>query len=67
MEAVKNVFIREIQKPERKVLVKRGVKAVSDTHLIKEVGLMCGYSDPNYFSRIFKKYEGMTPSEYRER
>lgn len=34
---------------------------------IKEVCLMCGYSDPNYFSRILKKYEGMTPSEYRER
>lgn len=34
---------------------------------IKEVCVMCGYSDPNYFSRIFKKYEGMTPSEYRER
>lgn len=34
---------------------------------IKEVCIECGYSDPNYFSRIFKKYEGMTPSEYRER
>lgn len=34
---------------------------------IKEVCAMSGYSDPNYFSRIFKKYEGMTPSEYRER
>ena len=34
---------------------------------IKEVCVMSGYSDPNYFSRIFKKYEGMTPSEYRER
>ena len=34
---------------------------------IKEIGIMCGYSDPNYFSRIFKKYEGVTPSEYRER
>lgn len=34
---------------------------------IKEVCVMCGYSDPNYFSRIFKKYEGKTPSEYRER
>ena len=32
---------------------------------IKEVCIMCGYSDPNYFSRIFKKYVGMTPSEYR--
>ncbi|MCI1723617.1 MAG: response regulator [Lachnospiraceae bacterium] len=33
---------------------------------IKEVCAMSGYSDPNYFSRIFKKYEGVTPSEYRE-
>lgn len=34
---------------------------------IKEICAQSGYSDPNYFSRIFKKYEGMTPSEFRER
>ncbi|MFV0529756.1 MAG: helix-turn-helix domain-containing protein [Lachnospiraceae bacterium] len=34
---------------------------------IKEVCLLSGYSDPNYFSRIFKKCIGITPSEYRER
>ncbi|MCR5301361.1 MAG: response regulator [Lachnospiraceae bacterium] len=34
---------------------------------IKEIGSVCGYSDPNYFSRIFKKATGMTPTEYRER
>lgn len=33
---------------------------------IKEICMMSGYSDPNYFSRIFKKQEGVTPSEYRE-
>ncbi len=32
---------------------------------IKEVCIMCGYSDPNYFSRIFKKYEGVSPTEFR--
>ncbi|MCR5215055.1 MAG: response regulator [Eubacterium sp.] len=32
---------------------------------IKEICGMVGYSDPNYFSRIFKKYEGVTPTEYR--
>jgi len=34
---------------------------------IKEVCVDSGYSDPNYFSRIFKKYVGVTPSEYREK
>ena len=32
---------------------------------IKDVGLACGYSDPNYFSRVFKRITGQTPSEYR--
>jgi two-component system response regulator YesN len=34
---------------------------------VKEICIESGYSDPNYFSRIFKKYEGVTPSEYREK
>lgn len=33
---------------------------------IKEVCCEVGYSDPNYFSRIFKKVVGYTPTEYRE-
>lgn len=31
---------------------------------VKEVCYMVGYNDPNYFSRIFKKIEGVTPTEY---
>ena len=34
---------------------------------IKEVCMAVGYSDPNYFSRIFKKVTGKTPTEYRDR
>lgn len=33
---------------------------------IGEVSWNCGYSDQNYFSRIFKKYIGLTPSEYKK-
>ena len=34
---------------------------------IKEICIMSGYSDPTYISRIIKKQEGVTPSEYRDR
>lgn len=34
---------------------------------IKEIGFEIGYVDSNYFTRVFKKYEGMTPSEYRNK
>lgn len=33
---------------------------------VKEICRNAGYQDPNYFSRIFKKWTGMTPTEFRE-
>ena len=33
---------------------------------MKEICSLCGYSDPNYFSRSFKKKMGVTPTEYKE-
>lgn len=34
---------------------------------IKEISERVGYRDANYFTRIFKKKMGMTPSEYRNK
>jgi len=31
---------------------------------IKQVSVACGYPDPNYFSRLFKKVTGSTPSSF---
>ncbi len=33
---------------------------------IKEICVQVGYSEPNYFSRTFKKNVGVTPTEYKE-
>lgn len=33
---------------------------------MEEIASECGLSEPNYFSRIFKKVEGITPSTFRQ-
>lgn len=33
---------------------------------MKEICVQAGYNDPNYFSRIFKKTTGRTPTEFKE-
>ena len=45
--------------------IKRAKELMNTSHMsIKEVGFRVGYNDPNYFSRIFKRYEGIAPTEY---
>ncbi|MCD7771357.1 MAG: AraC family transcriptional regulator, partial [Oscillospiraceae bacterium] len=36
------------------------------TKTIEAIGSECGYDDKNYFSRVFKKVEGYSPSEFRK-
>lgn len=45
--------------------VKKAKELLTNSNLtVKEVCFLVGYKDPNYFSRIFKKRIGMTPSEF---
>ena len=49
-------------------LIERAKELLVDANIsVKEAGIQSGYSDPNYFSRIFKKQMDMTPSEYKAR
>ncbi|EFM10644.1 two component transcriptional regulator, AraC family [Paenibacillus curdlanolyticus YK9] len=46
--------------------IDKAKRLIEDKQLIlKEVCYQVGYKDPNYFSRVFKKVTGVTPSEYR--
>ena len=46
--------------------VEKAIVYMKDVNLtIREIGELVGYSDQNYFSRIFKKYTSVGPQEYR--
>ena len=53
--------------PKQDLLDARIVKAktlLSFSCIISEVARNCGFENEYYFSRVFKKKTGMTPSEY---
>ena len=49
---------------EKKITKAKELLRFSD-YSIEEIGRRCGINDPNYFSRLFKKIEGITPKEYQ--
>ena len=54
-------YINRVRIDEAKTLLQsRSIK-------LYEVAIRVGYNDSNYFTRQFKKYTGMIPSEYREK
>jgi two-component system response regulator YesN len=34
---------------------------------LSDIAMEIGYNEPNYFSHVFRKVEGITPKEYRAR
>lgn len=48
------------------VRIEKAKEFAADPKLsLKEICYISGYKDPNYFSRVFKKVTGITPTEYR--
>lgn len=52
-------YITELRIEKAKEMLKSGERS------IKDICFEVGYNDPNYFSRVFKKVEGVTPSEFK--
>ena len=45
-------------------LISSGVSNKYSLYTVSQIAEACGFSDPLYFSRVFKKYYGVSPSEY---
>lgn len=57
--APQDFFIHLKMERARKYLLQSNLK-------VKEIGAKLGYDDPYYFSRIFSKYVGLSPANYRK-
>ena len=54
-------FVRQVRMKEAAELLK------SKKYTVAEISDMLGYSDPKYFTEIFKKHYGVTPSAYMKK
>ena len=67
-----SVFKKEVGEPLSVYIHKKRIDYAS--HLlhttddeIQSIALKCGIVDTQYFSKLFKKHKGMTPTQYRQR
>jgi two-component system response regulator YesN len=60
-----NMTVTEYIEQQRLVLARQHLAMT--TKPIKEIAAEIGYMDQNYFSRVFKKHTGMSPSAYRNK
>ena len=50
-------YILDLRLKHAEALLKEGLK-------VRDVAMKCGFADPKYFSKVFKKYYGILPSSY---
>ena len=66
MREFKRVTGTSPKKHQQTLRINNAKQLLSSTSLtVAEVASLCGFSDPLYFSRLFKKVVGLSPTEYR--
>ncbi|MEK4359255.1 AraC family transcriptional regulator [Paenibacillus sp. FSL M7-1455] len=56
---------RSIMRYVNRIRIDHAKELIEATHLsFNEIGYLSGLDDPYYFSKVFKKYEGLSPSQY---
>jgi len=52
----------------RKLRIEKSIQLLNETtRSLSEIAYLTGFSDQSHFTRIFKKYTGKNPSEYRKK
>lgn len=46
------------------VRLQKAVEKLEREMSVRDVSMQCGFSDPKYFSKVFRKYKGVLPSAY---
>lgn len=54
-------YVRKIRLDYAKILL------ISTEYSIQEISERCQFGSRNYFTRMFRAWEGVSPKEYRER
>jgi AraC-like DNA-binding protein len=44
--------------------IQKACEMIIQGHNVSETAYSCGFADPNYFSKVFKKMVGVAPSDY---
>ena len=70
--ALKQLFSRWLAKAPitvlRDIRMRKAEQLLLSPYLqVQEVAALCGFNDPDYFARVFKKYKGCTPCEYKDK
>jgi len=63
-QSIGETFVEYVTK--QRMEMAKSLLALSDKS-VTQIGQMVGYMERRYFTRVFSKYTGMLPSEYRER
>ncbi|WP_242969962.1 DNA-binding response regulator [Clostridium chauvoei] len=67
-KAFKNTMGTNFNKYVTNRKIEEAKKILKNTNTsISDITFYIGYNEPNYFCKVFKKVEGMTPLEYREK
>ena len=51
-----------------KIRMEKAIEMLKDPSVkLYDICYAVGYSDPSYFSKVFKKYTGLSPKQYKEK